>query len=95
LLRCLIVSFSCFILFHFIQFNFVYFLFFTSGGDDDAEEDGTKGYHVFGWRDWFDIAIRWRQYSEPMDVVYWLDRLDLPDDQVQCSHRLILVAVTS
>ena len=41
-----------------------------------------KGYHVFGWRDWFDIAIRWRQYSEPMDVVYWLDRLDLPDDQV-------------
>ena len=42
---------------------------------------GKKGQHVFGWRDYFDIAVRWRQYCEPMDVVYWLDRLDLPDDQ--------------
>ena len=57
------------------------------GGVADDEGEGaeggdTAGYHVFGWRDWFDIAIRWRQYCEPMDVVYWLDRLDLPDDQV-------------
>ena len=27
------------------------------------------------------FPVRWRQYCEPMDVVYWLDRLNLPDDQ--------------
>jgi hypothetical protein len=32
------------------------------------------GYHVYGWRDLFDTAVRWRQSCEPMDVVYWLDR---------------------
>ena len=32
------------------------------------------GYHVYGWRDLFDTAVRWRQACEPMDVVYWLDR---------------------
>ena len=32
------------------------------------------GFHVFGWRDLFDTVVRWRQLSEPMDVVYWLDR---------------------
>eukprot|EP00741_Cyanophora_paradoxa_P021213 tig00000237_g20474.t1 len=29
----------------------------------------------FGWRDFFDIAVRWRQYSEPNDPVWWVDRL--------------------
>lgn len=33
-----------------------------------------EGFHVFGWRDVFDTVVRWRQLSEPMDVVYWLDR---------------------
>jgi hypothetical protein len=33
-----------------------------------------KGFHIFSWRDLFDTAVRWRQMSEPMDVVYWLDR---------------------
>jgi hypothetical protein len=36
---------------------------------------GKEGkFHKFGWRDLFDISVRWRQLSEPMDVVYWLDR---------------------
>lgn len=31
--------------------------------------------HKFGWRDAFDIAVRWRQLSEPNDPVYWVDLL--------------------
>lgn len=27
------------------------------------------------WRDLFDIAVRWRQASEPFDPVWWIDRL--------------------
>ena len=31
--------------------------------------------HPFGWRDFMDIAVRWRQYSEPNDPVFWIDLL--------------------
>ena len=31
--------------------------------------------HSFSWRDYFDIAIRWRQISEPNDAVWWIDLL--------------------
>ena len=31
--------------------------------------------HAFGWRDFMDIAVRWRQYSEPNDPVFWIDLL--------------------
>lgn len=31
-------------------------------------------YHTFGWRDFFDVAVRWRQVSEPNDPVWWIDR---------------------
>lgn len=31
--------------------------------------------HPLGWRDVFDIAVRWRQLSEPNDPVWWIDRL--------------------
>ena len=31
--------------------------------------------HRFGWRDLFDIAVRWRQISEPLDSVWWIDLL--------------------
>jgi tetratricopeptide (TPR) repeat protein len=31
--------------------------------------------HSFGWRDFMDIAVRWRQYSEPNDPVFWIDLL--------------------
>ena len=31
--------------------------------------------HPFGWRDFFDIAVKWRQVSEPNDAVWWIDGL--------------------
>eukprot|EP01012_Entosiphon_sulcatum_P042266 TRINITY_DN56241_c0_g1_i1.p1 TRINITY_DN56241_c0_g1~~TRINITY_DN56241_c0_g1_i1.p1 ORF type:complete len:907 (+),score=159.92 TRINITY_DN56241_c0_g1_i1:30-2723(+) len=34
--------------------------------------------HEFGWRDLFDIVVRWRQLSEANDPVWWIDVL--PED---------------
>ncbi|KAI6646415.1 hypothetical protein LOD99_12537 [Oopsacas minuta] len=31
--------------------------------------------HSFGWRDFFDILVRWRQAVEPLDPVWWIDGL--------------------
>jgi tetratricopeptide (TPR) repeat protein len=31
--------------------------------------------HPFNWRDMYDIAVKWRQYSEPNDPVWWVDLL--------------------
>lgn len=31
--------------------------------------------HTYGWRDFFDVVVRWRQVSEPNDAVWWIDRL--------------------
>jgi hypothetical protein len=31
--------------------------------------------HYFGWRDMYDILVKWRQYSEPNDPVWWVDLL--------------------
>jgi hypothetical protein len=36
---------------------------------------GDQTPHKFGWRDLFDIPVRWRQYSEPNDPVWWVDQL--------------------
>lgn len=33
------------------------------------------GTHPPGWRDVVDVAVRWRQVSEPGDAVWWLDLL--------------------
>eukprot|EP01126_Amoeba_proteus_P048813 TRINITY_DN5665_c0_g3_i7.p1 TRINITY_DN5665_c0_g3~~TRINITY_DN5665_c0_g3_i7.p1 ORF type:complete len:397 (+),score=66.41 TRINITY_DN5665_c0_g3_i7:136-1326(+) len=35
----------------------------------------TKAVHPFGWRDLYDIIVRWRQISEPNDPVWWVDAL--------------------
>ncbi|CAM9274638.1 unnamed protein product [Scytosiphon promiscuus] len=35
---------------------------------------GVDG-HPVGYRDLFDVAVRWRQLSEPNDPVWWIDRL--------------------
>lgn len=35
---------------------------------------GVPG-HPVGYRDIFDVAVRWRQLSEPNDPVWWIDRL--------------------
>lgn len=41
----------------------------TGGGAAGA------GRHPVGYRDLFDVAVRWRQLSEPNDPVWWIDRL--------------------
>lgn len=32
-----------------------------------------KGYHLFSYRDFFDTAVKWRQFADPFDIVFWLD----------------------
>lgn len=36
---------------------------------------GASGGHPAGYRDIFDVSVRWRQLSEPNDPVWWIDRL--------------------
>lgn len=36
------------------------------------------GYHILGWRDVFDIAVKWRGVSEANDVVWWIDGIVSP-----------------
>ena len=43
--------------------------FSQSSGTPEAVE------HEFGWRDFFDITVGWRQISEPSDPVWWVDML--------------------
>jgi hypothetical protein len=45
----------------------------TAAGESFGSSRGGK--HALGWRDVFDIAVRWRQVSEPNDPVWWIDRL--------------------
>jgi len=56
------------------------------GGKDDGEKEmlyfDPKGSskenskpHDYGWRDWIDICVKWRQISEPNDPVFWIDLL--------------------
>lgn len=35
-----------------------------------------KKSHIFGWRDLFDIAVKWRQLVQPFDAVWWTDLLE-------------------
>ena len=37
---------------------------------DDEEKVGSS---CSSWREWANIAVRWRQVSEPGDVVFWID----------------------
>jgi len=50
-----------------------------------------SGYHIFGWRDLFDIAARWRQISEPLDVVWWNDGLPVKEENKQYGLRTHIV----
>lgn len=36
---------------------------------------GNRKPHDFGWRDMYDVLVKWRQYSEPNDPVWWVDLL--------------------
>jgi hypothetical protein len=42
---------------------------------DGKSSSGNCHPHEFGWRDLYDILIKWRQYSEPNDPVWWVDLL--------------------
>ena len=42
---------------------------------DGKSSSGITTSHLFGWRDLYDILIKWRQYSEPNDPVWWVDKL--------------------
>eukprot|EP01126_Amoeba_proteus_P056613 TRINITY_DN7132_c0_g1_i2.p1 TRINITY_DN7132_c0_g1~~TRINITY_DN7132_c0_g1_i2.p1 ORF type:complete len:433 (+),score=77.31 TRINITY_DN7132_c0_g1_i2:2000-3298(+) len=48
-------------------------------GIDDVSGPSSSGHkaldHKFGWRDIYDIIVRWRQISEPNDPVWWVDLL--------------------
>ena len=36
--------------------------------------------HAFGWRDAFDVAVKWRQLVSANDSVWWIDQLGRWDD---------------
>jgi len=40
-----------------------------------SHSSSTNKNHTFGWRDVYDIVIKWRQISEPNDPVWWVDLL--------------------
>jgi len=42
---------------------------------DGRCSSGNSSFHEFGWRDLYDVLIKWRQYSEPNDPVWWVDLL--------------------
>lgn len=50
--------------------------FVKPSGRSSAGKGGLGG-HPVGYRDLFDVAVRWRQLSEPNDPVWWIDRLTL------------------
>lgn len=50
----------------------------TMDATSDCSEART---HDFSWRDFFDIAVRWRQVSEPSDPVWWIDGMTLDSFQ--------------
>ena len=39
------------------------------------------GSHSFGWRDFYDIAVKWRQLGEPFDTVFWIDCTAAQEDK--------------
>jgi cytochrome c-type biogenesis protein CcmH/NrfG len=47
----------------------------------EGEGEGPEGDHVFGWRDLYDIAVKWRQVAEPFDTVLWIDCTAAQEDQ--------------
>eukprot|EP01126_Amoeba_proteus_P053955 TRINITY_DN6605_c0_g1_i5.p1 TRINITY_DN6605_c0_g1~~TRINITY_DN6605_c0_g1_i5.p1 ORF type:complete len:253 (+),score=45.10 TRINITY_DN6605_c0_g1_i5:101-859(+) len=51
------------------------YLFQGKKMESGAGSSFTKQSHQFGWRDVYDIIVKWRQISEPNDPVWWVDRL--------------------
>ena len=56
----------------------------------DAER-GLGAMVAFGWRDIYDVAVRWRQLGEPADNVWWIDGMPRHDfEEGFGSHTPIL-----
>lgn len=51
------------------------------GKEEIEEVEGLEGDHIFGWRDLYDIAVKWRQVAEPFDTVLWIDCTAAQEDQ--------------
>jgi tetratricopeptide (TPR) repeat protein len=49
------------------------------GGGGGASEAGRKAAAAQGWRNIFDVAVRWRQLGEPYDNVWWIDGMPRKD----------------
>jgi tetratricopeptide (TPR) repeat protein len=47
----------------------------SSSSSSTNKRGGAEPQHEFNWRDFFDVAVRWRQISEMNDPVWWIDRL--------------------
>jgi hypothetical protein len=45
-----------------------------------SEEEDEEGFHFMGWRDMFDLSVKWRQLAEPHDVVLWIDCTQAQED---------------
>jgi hypothetical protein len=50
------------------------------GGGSNAANPAD---HPFGWRDAFDVAVKWRQLVSANDSVWWIDQLGRWDDEEQ------------
>lgn len=53
---------------------------FAAGGAHETvpaarSSDTGAAAHAFGWRDLYDMGVRWRQLAEPNDPVFWVDQL--------------------
>jgi tetratricopeptide (TPR) repeat protein len=58
---------------------------FTQLGSDTEEiieQAKANGMHIFGWRDFMEAAVKWRQLSEPRDNVWWVDSLPMIGAQI-------------
>ncbi|KAJ3449275.1 suppressor of rps4-rld [Anaeramoeba flamelloides] len=42
---------------------------------DENKNENEKKKEFLNWREWYDIGVKWRQVSEPMDPVFWVDLL--------------------
>ena len=39
----------------------------------DSSDNDPPHFHAMSYRDVVDVAVRWRQISEPLDTVWWID----------------------
>ncbi|KAF2074595.1 hypothetical protein CYY_004102 [Polysphondylium violaceum] len=47
----------------------------SSSENNSGNSQSQSNTRLFGWRDLYDIGVKWRQLSEPNDPVWWVDLL--------------------